>query len=250
MKSTIKQSMIDQFMSVRLKNKENDYVHPSYLLEKQLLAAISQGDEEKALSLLNSMNTDQRPMLATIPIRSLKNSLICSATLFTRAIIQGGVQPETAFDLNDAYILEIEKFEDKDLLEELEYEMLSHFIEVLKNEEPLPYSKTVNSAITYIHEHILQDLTLDVIAQNSYVSPSYLSHLFKKEVGSSIVEFINKKRVEESKYFLLHTTTSISDISTLFQFCNQSYYTALFKKYTGKTPKDFREQHVKKDSIH
>lgn len=244
MSTSIKQSMIDQFMQTRINNRENNYLHPSYLLEKQLLGSISQGDEEKALKILTSINHDQRPKLADIPIRSLKNSLICSCTLFTRAIIQGGVQPETAFTLSDAYIREIENLHDQSQLEKMEYDMLKHFIIVLNDEETLPYSKIVNQAITYIHDNILEDLTLDMIAEHSYVSPSYLSHLFKKEVGISIVQFINKKRIEESKYFLLHTSTSISDIASLFCFCNQSYYTSLFKKYIDMTPKEFREQHM------
>lgn len=57
-----------------------------------------------------------------------------------------------------------------------------------------------------------------------------------------------QKKIEESKYFLLHSELSISDISNLFRFCNQSYYTALFKKYTGVTPKDFRELNHQNES--
>lgn len=242
--SSIKSSIIDHFMEIRLKNRENEYLHPSFLLEQQLLGAITNGDDTKAIAILNSINKDQRPKLANEPLRSLKNSLICSCTLFTRAIIQGGVQPETAFNLSDTYILEIERVENKKDVEVLEYDMVVHFIQVLKEAEALPYSKIVNRAVTYIHDHILQDLSLETIAENCYVSPSYLSHLFKKEVGDSIVTFINKKRIKESKYFLLHTTTAISDISLLFHFCNQSYYSSLFKKYTNLTPKEFREKHV------
>ncbi|MBO8156566.1 MAG: AraC family transcriptional regulator [Bacillaceae bacterium] len=248
MKSRIKPSMIEKFQQIRMKNLENEYIHPSFLMEQRLLDAIKNGNRTKALNILGSINRDQRPKLAQQSIRSLKNSLICSCTLFTRAIIQGGVQPEKAFNLSDTYILEIERIEDYHELEQLEYSMLDHFIHVLKEEEKLPYSKTINRAITYIHDHILQHLKLEVIAKHSYVSASYLSHLFKKEVGVSIVQYINKKRIEESKYFLLHTTSPISEISSLFRFCNQSYYTALFKKHTGITPKEFREKHTNKQT--
>ncbi|TCT26323.1 AraC-like DNA-binding protein [Melghiribacillus thermohalophilus] len=244
MKSKIKPSMKEKFQQNRMKNLESEYFHPSFLMEQRLLDAIQNGNRTKSLNILGSINRDQRPKLADQPLRSLKNSLICSCTLFTRAIIQGGVQPEKAFTLSDTYILEIERMDDYQELEQLEYSMLDHFIQVLKDEEKLPYSKTVNRAITYIHDHILQDLKLGVIAKQSFVSSSYLSHLFRKEVGVSIVQYINQKRIEESKYFLLHTTSSISEISSLFRFCNQSYYTSLFKKYTGITPKEFREKHI------
>ncbi|MFC0525161.1 AraC family transcriptional regulator [Pontibacillus salicampi] len=244
MSTSIKQSMIDSFMQIRINNRESEYLHPSYLLEKQLLTSVSEGDADKALTILKSMNKEYRPQLAEKPIRSLKNSLISSCTLFTRAVIKGGVQPEQAFHLQDACVLEIERVQDYETLEQMEYEILRHFVHLLHEQQQTPYSKIVNQAIAYIHEHILKDLTLDMIAENSYVSPSYLSHLFKKEVGVSIVQFINQKRIDESKHFLLHTNNSISEIATLFCFCNQSYFTSLFKKYVGITPKEFREQHA------
>ncbi|MEQ6376830.1 helix-turn-helix transcriptional regulator [Bacillaceae bacterium S4-13-58] len=236
--------MTDQFLMIRMKNQQNEYLHPSYLLEKKLIQSITLGDREGAIKILSSINKDQRPSLAHNTTRSLKNSLVCSCTLFTRAIIEGGVEPETAFNLSDAYILEIERLEDARELSNLEYIMLTHFIQTLHDEEKLPYPTIVNHAITFINQHILQKLSLPMIASNCYVSPSYLSHLFKKEVGLSVVQFINKRRVEESRNFLLHTTSSISEIATLFQFCNQSYYTAQFKEYMGITPKEFRQYHL------
>ncbi|KGX93830.1 AraC family transcriptional regulator [Pontibacillus halophilus JSM 076056 = DSM 19796] len=233
--------LLNQFRRLQQDNQKNGFLHPSYLLEKQLLIAISEGDEKKGRMILDTIHQDKRPWLAGDPVRSLKNSLIASCTLFTRALIKGGIDPEVAFNLSDAYILHIEKLDDTSLLETLEYDMLRDFILVLKEEDQLKYSKIVNRAISYINEHLIDDLSLEVIAHHSFVSPSYLSHLFKKEAGISIIQFINQKRIEESKYFLLHTETPISEISTMFQFCNQSYFTSLFKKYTGVTPKEFRE---------
>src|SRR5690606_33213198 len=129
-----------------------------------------------------------------------------------------------------------------DLLEEFEYSMVSTFIQTLKEEQlPPKYSPMVKNAITYIHEHILDDLSLGTISAELYVNPSYLSNIFKKETGATLTEYINRKKVEESKYFLLHSEMTISEIAVLFRFCNQSYYTSLFKKYTGITPKKYRE---------
>ncbi|QHE51250.1 AraC family transcriptional regulator [Pontibacillus sp. HMF3514] len=244
MSSSINQSMVDQFNQIRLENYRNQYLHPSYILERQLMEAMKNGHLTKATNILKSINQNQKPKIAPTSLRSLKNSLICSATLFTRAIIYGGVDPETAFNLSDAYILEIERKEDFHSLYQLEYDMLTHFIELLNEQKTLPYGQIVNQSIQYIHDHILEELSLEVIASQSYISPSYLSHLFKKEVGESIIQFINRKRVEESKYFLLYTSTSISDIAILFHFCNQSYFTSLFKKFTELTPKEFREQYI------
>ena len=241
MSTSISQSVIKQFLNSRIKNRENDYIHPPYNLEQQLLDSIRLGHEDYAIRTLKQINKLESATLASNTLRSKKNSMIALCTLFTRAIIKGGVIPEIAFNLSDACIREIENINDLEHLKKMEYDLVHHFITTLKRENnSKKYSHSVNLAIHYIYDNILQNLSLNTIAGHVHVTPSYLSNRFKKEVGTTITEFINKKRIEESKYFLLHTNTSISDIAVLFRFCNQSYYTFLFKKYTGVTPREYR----------
>ncbi|HWO77034.1 MAG TPA: AraC family transcriptional regulator [Bacillus sp. (in: firmicutes)] len=240
----IHEKVIKQFFQERLENQQNFYVHPSYNLEQQLLSAVQQGNYEEAKQVLTQINQLERAKLAENELRSLKNSLICTCTLFTRAIINGGVHPEIAFNLSDVYIREIERISNTEKLKSLEYEMLYSFVKTLVEEKQNSYSSLVNQVISFIHHHILHDLSLDQIARHVYVSPSYLSSKFKEEVGSSLSEYMNQKRIEESKYFLLHSRMSISEIAHLFRFCNQSYYTALFKKINGITPKKYRMTYI------
>jgi YesN/AraC family two-component response regulator len=244
MKNNVQKTIIKKFFEARIKNQQNFYLHPSYALEQQLLRAISRGDYEQAKELLDEINGLERAKLSKDPIRSLKNSLICSCTLFTRAIIKGGVQPENAFNLSDVFIQQIEETHDKESLVQLEYEMLYAFINTLKEEQLPSYQWVVQRALSFIHDEILQDLSLERIAEHVKVHPGYLSQVFHREVGITITEFINRKKIEESKYFLLHSNSSISDIAHLFGFCNQSYYSSLFKKYTGITPKRYRSRYT------
>jgi YesN/AraC family two-component response regulator len=240
--STIKSSIIKKFYEARIENQQNLFFHPSYHLEQQLMHSIMKGDEEGAIAVLNKINQLDRAKLADDPIRSYKNSMICSCTLFARAVIRAGLVPEDAFNLSDVYIQQIERLNDLKELFLLEYEMVVSFIDRLKVGKGPTYNLVVNKAITFIHREILHVLTLEKIAEHVNVHPSYLSKAFKKSVGMTVSEFISRKRIEESKYFLLHSDSSLSDISHLFGFCNQSYYTSLFKRYTGITPKEFRNQ--------
>ncbi|WP_043929918.1 AraC family transcriptional regulator [Bacillus sp. EB01] len=237
---SMKSAIIQQYFETRLKNKQNYFVHPSYGLEQQLMDCIGRGAEEDAKAVLDLINSSERAKLADDPIRSLKNSLICSCTLFTRSIIKAGVLPEDAFDLSDVYIRQIERLSSPAEIKALEYEMISSFIDTLKSANRPIYNNVINKAINYINQGIFHDLSLEIIADHVGVTPSYLSKVFKESVGVTISEFINRRRVEESKYFLLHSKLSLSDIAHLFQYCNQSYYTLLFKKYIGVTPKHFR----------
>lgn len=230
------------FLLSRLQYLEQSFVHPTFDYETELLEAIRLGDGAKALAMMYKINEMEGATLASHPLRSKKNALIASCTLFTRAIIKGSVDPETAFQLSDAFIQEIEKIGDMERLMSFEYEMLLQFIGMIKRTtQTLHYSHIVNSAIYYINEHISEDLTLNQIATHVHVHPSYISDRFKKETGTPITTFINQKRIEESKHFLVHTHIPISEIAFLFKFCNQSYYSHLFKQFTGQTPKHFRK---------
>lgn len=235
--------MIDKFRKAKVQNKQDFFVHPSYNTEQKLLQSLSRGLVDEAVKALDEINRQPRAKLARDPVRSLKNSLIGSCTLFTRAVISGGVHPENAYSLSDVFILQIEETNDLNALRQLEYDMLYTFANALKEEKQPSYSALVNRAIAFIHEEILNDLSLSRIAAHVNVHPVYLSNQFKKEVGMPLSEYITRTRIEDSKYFLTHSDLSILDIAVLLGFCNQSYYSRLFKRYVSMTPMQYRSQY-------
>jgi YesN/AraC family two-component response regulator len=232
------------FFESRAENIQNFYYHPSYALEQQLMDCIIRCNTKEAKDVLDQINCLERAKLAGEPLRSIKNSLICSCTLFTRAIIRGGALPEDAFSLSDVMIRQIEKADAMEELKQLEYEMVACFIDTLKSTARLEYNQVVNRAITYIHQEIFHDITLEKIAEYAGVHPGYLSKIFKESVGMIIPEYINRKKLEDSKYFLLHSHARLSEIANMFGYCNQSYYTSLFKKYTGMTPGQYKSAYL------
>jgi two-component system, response regulator YesN len=239
---------LKHYYETRAENFQNFYYHPSFALEQQLMECIIRCDQKKAKDVLDQINLIERAKLASDLIRSLKNSLICSCTLFTRAIIKGGALPEDAFSLSDVMIRRIEKIDSIEELKAIEYEMAACFIDTLKTADRLEYNHVVNRAITFIHQEILHELSLDKIAEYAGVHPGYLSKIFKSSVGLIIPEYINRKKIEDSKYYLLHSNSRLSDIAQMFGYCNQSYYTVLFKKYTGMTPGQYKSTFLSKGS--
>lgn len=241
--SKIEQGVIQQFLQARKENEETFFSHPSYNLEKELLYWISEADEDRALNVLGKINKLEKARLSIDPFRSLQNSLICSCTLFTRAAIEAGVTPEYIFNISDVFIRKIDQSKNKEQLESIEYEMVHYFIQAIRDYQRKPYqNQIIDRAVQYIHDHILQLLTLEEIASEISVSPNYLSTLFHEVVGIPLKQYINRKKIDESTYFLKHTDSSILDIALLFNFCNQSYYTSLFKKFTGITPKQYKQK--------
>ena len=73
------------------------------------------------------------------------------------------------------------------------------------------------------------------------LNPSYFSSIFKKEVGVSFSNYLNKIRIEQSKLLLKNTDSSIVEIALEVGFEDQSYFSKVFKNLTKMTPKQYRQ---------
>lgn len=95
--------------------------------------------------------------------------------------------------------------------------------------------------IDYIHSHFREDLSLDMLAQKSCLSPKYFSRIFKNTFDMTLTEYITKKRISEGQYLLLNTTLSISEISESLGWKNNNYFYNNFKKLCNTTPHNYRK---------
>lgn len=232
--------MSQKLILTKIEKHKNHFMHPSYYLERRLLNEMKRELIDSAHETLNTINKLERARLADSPIRSIKNSLIASATLFTRAAIEGNVPPEDAFSLCDFCILEIERITSIKLLQDYEYQMLDDYINLIHENKIQSYNNMTIRIIEYIHENITESITLDDLVKSVNMSKEYICSMFKKNVGLGIVEYINYNKIEESKYFLKYSNMSISDIAFLFNFCSPGYFSSVFKKQTGLTPRQFK----------
>ncbi|HAK43262.1 MAG TPA: hypothetical protein DCM59_11875 [Clostridium sp.] len=122
-------------------------------------------------------------------------------------------------------------------------EVLFKYSEKVSQTKNKCYSKTIIFCKNYIYSHLYEDLNREAIAKAVNLNPSYLSVLFKKEVGISMSEYIQQTKINESINLLTFTNTSIHQICSLLNFTDQSYFTKIFRKFTGTTPKDYRERY-------
>ena len=204
---------------------------------------IRTGNKEKLIKVLSDPVIGNYGVLAkNNSIRSLKNLLITTATLVTRAAIAGGMNTEVAYTLSDSYIQHIEELNTLNDLNNLRITMACDFSEIrvriLKNNN---FSSPILACISFIYQNLYSNISLEDICEHINFNTSYISRLFKKEVGITISEYILKEKVEEAKRLLLLDDYSILEISVLLHFNDQSYFTKIFKRFTGVTPKKFRD---------
>lgn len=101
--------------------------------------------------------------------------------------------------------------------------------------------QSIKLAVTYIHQHIQQSLSLHEVAEAAYLSPSYLSRLFKRYLHVSFVEYVNNQKIALAQEQLALTFIPINQISTQLGFAQTSYFTKIFKRKTHLTPSEFRQ---------
>jgi two-component system response regulator YesN len=99
----------------------------------------------------------------------------------------------------------------------------------------------VELVVRYVEEHYAQSITLNMMAEIVYLSPSYLSSLFKSKQGQSFIDFLTEKRIEKAKIMLLYSDEKIQVISDATGFTNIRHFNRVFKTLTNRTPTEFRE---------
>ena len=104
----------------------------------------------------------------------------------------------------------------------------------------------IRPAIDYIHAHYEEPITLTEIAKASHLSPSRLAHVFKEQMGITLIDYVTGVRIERAKELLLGTDQSCTEICFQAGYTNHSYFTRTFKSLVGMTPRQFRAQNRRK----
>jgi two-component system, response regulator YesN len=99
----------------------------------------------------------------------------------------------------------------------------------------------VGKVCSFISKNIYSRLSRNEIAEDVDLNPEYLSKLFKKETGVSLVEYIQNEKMEIARKLLIDTRLSISEIASNLGYYNFAYFSQLFRKFSGNTPGKYRK---------
>lgn len=221
--------------------KEEETFHNTLEYERLYLSCITEGNVEKLISILNDSSNLQAGSVAHDNLRQTKNIFISSITMATRAAIKGGLDSETAYQLSDISISEMEKLSNIESIALLELNTLKTLTEHVKiSGIPKGISPIIKMCIDYVSNNINKNISVQSIASSLNLNRSYLSKTFKREVSISLSQYIRNKKLIEAKNLLLYSDKSINQISNYLCFSSQSYFQNVFKKEFNTTPRDFR----------
>ena len=169
-------------------------------------------------------------------------------------------QPDTAFVIvsgydDFSYCRQALKLKITDyILKPVNYEEFGNCIDNLKislfeskkeNKDSQQKDRMIVSITKYLQNHLQEDVSLNVLAQEFHLNAQYISQLFKSEIGVGFLTYLTNIRMEHAKKLLLSTDDAISDISDQCGYNDYRVFTKVFKKKEGITPSQFRRDFLK-----
>ncbi len=212
-----------------------------YHYENELMDAVAKGQLHKADLLLSTFSTFHFEQRIADPLRNAKNYCIIMNTLLRKAAQQGGVHPVYLDSVSSGYAERIEQQHSLATVTPLMAEMFRGYCRLVRKHSLKDYSPPVQKALTYIDADISGNLSLSSISEALNISSSYLSTLFRKETGQTLTDYISHRRVKHAMHLLETTKLQVQTIAQHCGIMDVQYFAKVFKRVTGKTPKEYRE---------
>ena len=213
--------------------------------EMALLTAVRENSYENAKGIIRDIFEQIKKCKATT--LELQNLFIDILSTLNRA------WKEQSVDISELYKREDirNRFQDFDSLKTAE-EWFLNITQCSFDEERInegkPNSVYVSKAISYIHIHYLEDISLNDVASEVGISSTYLSKLFKDELNVGFSVFLCNYRIKKAKKLLLQKPLSNKAVAKMCGFQDDAYFARAFKKIEGMTPTEYRRK-IKKSNI-
>ncbi len=240
------QSQIGEFIQER--KKLGTEWHYPLESERELMGKVKIGDRTGAKEILNSI-------LGTILFKTigdlgiLKARLLELLSILSRSAVEGGVDIDVMLEKNLTYVNKVMRINNQEDLCAWISTALNEFIELVYSSQDALKVSQIRPAINYIDANYNKPITLADVAKASHLSVSRLAHIFKEEMGITIIDYLTSVRIERAKQLLLATDQNCTEICFEVGYNNQSYFTRTFKGLVGMTPRQFKARNHRKEKI-
>lgn len=223
--------------------QNRELVERRYEVENKILHAITQGNPQRLKQAMEEFQGLPWPYRHPhAPVRSMKNLTLSHNTLFRKAAESGGVHPLYLDSISGKFAIQVEQAQSIGELAALYEEIPRTYCTAVRELALTALSPLMKEAITTLRLTLDQPISLSRLADTLGIHPSYLSRAFKKEMGTTLTNYVNKLRVEEAKYLLDHGNVSVTDAAFSVGYADPNYFSKVFTKLEHMTPHDYRKR--------
>lgn len=223
-----------------LKGRLYDGIRDMYLREEPgLLAAIKRGERPAAREIINRVLVGIYHAARSRP-ELLKSLALELVVMMARAAVESGADPAEVLGCHFESATVLAGLSDEEEVSSWLCGMLERVMDAIRDHRRFPNAVLLGRAATYMEEHLGEPLDRDSVARAAGLSGSHFSHLIREKTGRTFTDLMAQYRVDRAKAMLRRTNKSIIQIALECGFEDQSYFSRVFKRYAGTTPRTYR----------
>ena len=230
----------------KIADSQNGYLNTTFWDIYPLFLLVQEGNTD-ALKDSFSLKLEAFPTKGRVANSEHKQYEYLTVSLvnsFMVAAILGGAYPPEANWIADRALKRISTFDHYQEIPPIVYDAAIELCELTHAaKEQDSGNLYVEQAKRYLMTHLTQPINNEQVAAALGLSPFYLGRLFKACTGQTMHAYLIEERIKTAKHLLEADNQSITQISSLLCFCDQSYFTQVFRKHTGLTPRQYRMTH-------
>ncbi len=227
-----------------LKDDLHDSIRAIYLREEPfLLAAIRRGDRGAAREVLN------RVLVAIYHVGArrldlLKSFLLELVVMMSRAAVEAGGNPNELLGINYDSLAALSRIDDDVELSHWLTECLERLLDGIRDSHDFPNTVLLANAVRYMEEHLGEEISRSEVARAAGLSEGHFSRLIREKTGRTYVDLLAQHRVDRACELLRRTDKGVLQIALECGFSSQSYFTRVFRRYKGETPRAYVQRHA------
>ena len=208
--------------------------------EKNLVVSISIGDWDRTIRSFLSLwaeyiNGDPKISRVRSKIAEISNVAV-------RAASESSVVIDSLDESREEFEAQMERETNPDVMKEKMINWLNDIVNKIRTSREFRNVSLIDKAVHYMENHYQDEIGLDDVAGQVFLSTCYFSRLFKQVKGWSFTEYLTSIRMEEARKLLTTTSYSVADVAGKVGFRDARYFSQVFKRHTGKTPGSYRRE--------
>lgn len=225
-------------------DEEAEIVKLRYKTEKDFMHAVESGDKKTALALINSKNMlfSFSERFPNQPLRRLKNVAIILNTLLRTSARNSHVPAIMLHRISEKFAYEIENANQVETLHQLEDRMIEEYCDLVITHALSEYTPMTRRVIEHIRSFYNKPINKEELAEKWSIHPSHLSRKFKEETKMTLSAYQQMLRINQAKHLLKTENLTVEEIAWTIGYEDPSYFARVFKKETGRTPSQYRDE--------